>query len=173
VAGRGGVPANASAVILNVTADAAAGDGFVTVHPTGTGRPNASNLNYKQAQTIANAAIARVGAGGQICLYTFGSTHLIVDVAGWLTGPAPPATGTSCPADPPPSTTSTSTSSPSTSAPTTSSPGIPPNPGDTVNCTDFATQAQAQAYFNTYYPYYGDVAHLDSDSDGIACEGLP
>ena len=31
------MPANASAVILNVTADAAAGDGFVTVHPTGTG----------------------------------------------------------------------------------------------------------------------------------------
>ena len=88
VAGRAGVPENASAVVLNVTADAAVGDGFVTIHAAGTERPNASNLNYRRGQTIANAAIARVGAGGQICLYTFGATHLVVDVAGWLTGPA-------------------------------------------------------------------------------------
>ena len=98
VSGRGGVPRDASAVILNVTADAAVEDGFVTVHPTGTSRPNASNLNYHQGQTIANAAIARVGANGQICLYTFGSTHLIVDVTGWLTGPPPPSSSTPCPA---------------------------------------------------------------------------
>jgi hypothetical protein len=177
VAGRAGVPVGASAVILNVTADAAAGDGFVTVHPTGTARPNASNLNYKQGQTIANAAIARVGAGGQICFYTFGSTHLIVDVAGWLTGPPPPAAGGSCPADPPPptttSTSSPSTSSSSTSAPSTSSPGIPPNPGDVVNCGDFDSQHDAQEYYDTYYPYYGDVAGLDGDGNGIACESLP
>ena len=170
VGGRAGVPIGASAVILNITADAAAGDGFVTVHPTGTGRPNASNLNYRQGQTIANAAIARVGVGGQICLYTFGSTHLIVDVAGWLTGPAPATTGSPCPADPPPPTTTTTTS---TTAPTTTSPGIPPNPGDTVNCSDFATQAAAQAYYDQYYPYYGDVAGLDGDGNGIACESLP
>jgi hypothetical protein len=41
------------------------------------------------------------------------------------------------------------------------------------DCSDFATQAQAQAWFNTYYPYYGDVAKLDSDGDRIACETLP
>jgi glucose/arabinose dehydrogenase len=130
VAGRAGVPASAAAVILNVTADAAEDDGFVTVHPTGTGRPNASNLNYKQGQTIANAAIARVGAGGQICLYTFGSTHLIVDVAGWLTGPAPAATDSGCEAasSPPPPT------APPT-APTTTPPVIPPNPGDVRSFT--------------------------------------
>ena len=126
VAGRGGVPANASAVILSVTADAAEDDGFVTVHPTGTGRPNASNLNYRQDQTIANAAIARVGAGGQICLYTFGATHLLVDVAGWMTGPPPPSSGTPCPADPTPPPTSP----PSSASPNTTSPGVPPNPGD-------------------------------------------
>ena len=85
-------------MILNVTADAAAGGGFVTVHPTGTGRPNASNLNYQQGQTMADATIGRVGAGGQIPLYTFRWTHLIVDVAGWLTGPPPPSSGTPCPA---------------------------------------------------------------------------
>jgi hypothetical protein len=50
---------------------------------------------------------------------------------------------------------------------------IPPNPGNTKNCTDFATQAEAQAWFDLYYPYYGDVALLDADNDLIACETLP
>jgi hypothetical protein len=52
-------------------------------------------------------------------------------------------------------------------------PTQPPNPGDSKNCTHFATQAQAQAWFDTYYPWYGDVAQLDSDGDLIACETLP
>ena len=52
-------------------------------------------------------------------------------------------------------------------------PTKPANPGDTKNCSDFATHAAAQAWFNTYYPYYGDVARLDGDNDGIACESLP
>ena len=52
-------------------------------------------------------------------------------------------------------------------------PTKPPYPGDVVNCSDFATYAQAKAYFDRYYPYYGDVAHLDADHDGIPCETLP
>ncbi len=51
--------------------------------------------------------------------------------------------------------------------------GTPANPGDTVNCDDFDTQAQAQAWFDKYKPYYGDVARLDRDNNGIACESRP
>ncbi|GAA4181778.1 cell wall-binding repeat-containing protein [Gryllotalpicola koreensis] len=58
-------------------------------------------------------------------------------------------------------------------APSKPTPSKPANPGDSKNCSDFATHAAAQAWFNTYYPYYGDVAHLDSDGDKIACENLP
>ena len=29
------------------------------------------------------------------------------------------------------------------------------------------------ARFDTYYPYYGDVARLDKDADGVPCEKLP
>ena len=46
----------------------------------------------------------------------------------------------------------------------------PANPGNSVDCGNFTYQYQAQDWFNTYYPYYGDVAQLDSDNDGIACE---
>lgn len=52
--------------------------------------------------------------------------------------------------------------------------GQPPiaNPGNTKSCSNFATQAAAQAWFDAYYPYYGDVAHLDENHNGVACENL-
>ncbi|MBM3696537.1 MAG: hypothetical protein FJW79_11520 [Actinobacteria bacterium] len=50
---------------------------------------------------------------------------------------------------------------------------VPPNPGDSKDCGDFATQAEAQAWFDRHYPLYGDIARLDRDRDGVACEGLP
>ncbi|MEX1207449.1 MAG: excalibur calcium-binding domain-containing protein [Acidimicrobiia bacterium] len=56
---------------------------------------------------------------------------------------------------------------------TTTTKAIPNNPGDSKNCGDFPTQREAQAWFDKYYPYYGDVARLDADNDGIACESLP
>lgn len=46
-------------------------------------------------------------------------------------------------------------------------PPPPGNPGDSKDCSDFSTQAEAQAWFDTYYPTYGDVANLDGDNDGI------
>ena len=50
--------------------------------------------------------------------------------------------------------------------------GQPPRPADR-DCPDFATQAQAQAFSDLYYPYYGDFARLDADNDHVACESLP
>lgn len=47
------------------------------------------------------------------------------------------------------------------------------NPGNSKNCSDFSTHAQAQAWFDTYYPSFGDVAGLDADNDMSACETLP
>lgn len=71
---------------------------------------------------------------------------------------------------PTPPTTTTTTTTAVTAPPTTTRPG---NPGDSKNCSDFATWSAAQAWFDLYYPYYGDVANLDSDDDRIACETLP
>lgn len=51
--------------------------------------------------------------------------------------------------------------------------GKPTYPGDSKNCGDFSKWNQAQAWFEHYYPYYGDVANLDADNDLIACESLP
>jgi hypothetical protein len=87
VTGRGGVPANAIAVVLNVTAaDSPGPDSYLTVYPTGTARPLASNLNFVRGQTIPNLVIAKLGTGGQVTIYNnLGSTVVVADVQGWFT----------------------------------------------------------------------------------------
>ncbi len=62
---------------------------------------------------------------------------------------------------------------PSPTTTTTTVPVVPANPGDTKNCSDFSTQSEAQAWHDFYFPYYGDVANLDGDGNGVACESLP
>lgn len=86
VAGRGTVPADATAVVLNVTATGTEGWGWVTVWSCDGERPEASNVNYTEAdQTRPNAVISAVSAEGTVCLYTgVAGTDLIVDVAGYL-----------------------------------------------------------------------------------------
>ncbi|MDQ1247010.1 MAG: hypothetical protein QG597_1380 [Actinomycetota bacterium] len=96
VRGRGGVPAEAAAVALNVTATGQSGSGWIAAWPTGSARPSASNLNYPKAGSIANMVIAKIGTGGKVSFYnSTSSAQLIVDVLGWyaadaLTGPAGP-----------------------------------------------------------------------------------
>ncbi|NUT38206.1 MAG: hypothetical protein HOV79_34590 [Hamadaea sp.] len=85
VAGRGGVPATGVAsVVLNVTVTGPAAGGWVTVHPAGTTRPTASNLNYNTGQTVANLVTVGLGTGGtSVTLFTSAKAHLIADVTGW------------------------------------------------------------------------------------------
>jgi hypothetical protein len=79
---RGGVPATADTVVVNVTVTGPAAAGFVTVFPCGSARPNSSTLNFAAGATVANASFARVGSAGKICLYTSVDTHLVLDVNG-------------------------------------------------------------------------------------------
>ena len=78
VAGTLGVPDDAAAVTLNITAVYPAGYGFVTLYPCGQPRPTASTLNFYAGQTIANAAVAQPGELRDVCLYTSAASHLIV-----------------------------------------------------------------------------------------------
>ncbi len=97
VGGRGGVPkTGVSAVVLNVTVTSPTRAGHVTAYADGTGRPNASNLNFVRAQTVANLVVVPVAPNGKVALYngSTGSTSLLADVAGYFTAPA--TTGTVC-----------------------------------------------------------------------------
>jgi hypothetical protein len=76
--------ATASAAAINVTTTNPTAAGYVTVYPCGQALPLASNLNYVTGQTIANAAIVRLPAGGLVCVHSFVPSNIIVDVDGWL-----------------------------------------------------------------------------------------
>ncbi len=84
VAGRGGVPSDADAVLLNVTAAAVASRGYVTAYPCDAERPTTSNVNYDQGGAASTAAIVKVADDGTVCLFTFAESHLIADVNGYV-----------------------------------------------------------------------------------------
>lgn len=84
VAGQGGVPTGATAVVLNVTATQETGSGYATVYPTGVSRPKASTLNFVAGQSVANQVIVKLGDGGQVSLYASTSTHLVADVVAYI-----------------------------------------------------------------------------------------
>ncbi|WP_240674831.1 excalibur calcium-binding domain-containing protein [Cellulomonas endophytica] len=102
--------------------------------------------------------------GGTSAIWYAGPTmNRTITAAEWAAAgsPAPRLIGTD-PVTPPPSNP--------TPPPSNPGPSRPPNPGDVKNCDSFRSQAEAQAWFMTYYPYYGDVARLDGDNDRRACD---
>ena len=86
-AGNGGIPADVTAVVLNVTATAPTAAGDIVVYGDGSARPSSSNVNFVKGQTVPNQVIAPVGADGKVDFYnaSAGSTDLIADVAGYFT----------------------------------------------------------------------------------------
>ena len=100
VTGLGGpsnVPASATAVVMNVTVADATNESFLTVYPTGTTKPNASNLNFGAGRIIPNLVTVKIGSGGKVeFANAVGSTQVIADVVGYYddgTGPGDRFTG--------------------------------------------------------------------------------
>ncbi|MGB8859332.1 MAG: hypothetical protein WCC60_08750 [Ilumatobacteraceae bacterium] len=85
VAGANGVPADASAVLLNVTITNASGPGYVTAWPCGKPRPLASFLNFVRGVDRASLTPVRIGTGGKVCLYVHEGTDVIADLNGYYT----------------------------------------------------------------------------------------
>lgn len=78
------VPADATAVVVNVTAVSPSADTFVTVYPAGVARPVTSSLNLPAGDTRANQVTVTLGGNRQISLYNnAGNTHLLADLAGY------------------------------------------------------------------------------------------
>ena len=89
VTGQAGVPADAQAVLVSVTGihtTGSTGSGNLRVYPTGGTLPNVSTLNYvSPTSDVANFAIVKLGANGQITLNTQGSPiDATVDVVGYV-----------------------------------------------------------------------------------------
>jgi hypothetical protein len=86
VSGQGGVPAEASAAILNVTATDTTSSSYLTVFPQGASPPNASNLNWVSGATVANRVLVPLSSSGQITVFNHaGAADVVVDVDGFFT----------------------------------------------------------------------------------------
>lgn len=84
IAGRNGIPADATAIALNVTVTRPQAAGYLTAYATG-GTSNASILNFTAGQTVPNAAVAPVGQNGGVTIFngSVGASHVVVDVTGY------------------------------------------------------------------------------------------
>ncbi|MFE6907746.1 hypothetical protein [Streptomyces erythrochromogenes] len=86
VGGNSGIPADATAVALNVTAVNPRSAGHVTAYPSGTAQPTTSNVNFVAGQTVPNMTIVQVGADGYVELVnrSYGDVDLVADVTGYF-----------------------------------------------------------------------------------------
>jgi hypothetical protein len=91
VGGRFGVPADAVAAVLNVTAADADTAGFVTVFPCASGIPDTSNVNFVAGRAVPNQVLVGL-TGGQVCITTNVPVNILVDVSGFYAAP-PEGTG--------------------------------------------------------------------------------
>jgi uncharacterized protein YkwD len=95
------VPANATSVVLNVTATETTANGWLTVYPTGGQLPNASNLNWVASETVANLVQVNLGTSGQITINNAaGYTHVIADLEGYYAPPGGSTAGGFTPLSP-------------------------------------------------------------------------
>jgi hypothetical protein len=94
VAGRGGVPANATAVVMNITAIDPTAATFLTLWPFGQPQPLASSLNPTPGQPPTPNLVTIGLGGGAVNIYNLsGSVDIVADVTGYFTaadyGPKP------------------------------------------------------------------------------------
>lgn len=102
VAGRGGVPVGASAVVVNLTVTQPGASGFLTAHAQGTGVPGVSNVNFTRGQTVSNLATVPLSADGRVSLEyaSVANGHLVADVQGFVVGGTAEAPGAVVPVAP-------------------------------------------------------------------------
>jgi len=81
VAGRGGVPLDAEAAVVNLTITGAVTNGYATAFPCGT-RPPTSSINFQPGESIANELVAKLSSTGTVCVYVHRTAHVVLDVAG-------------------------------------------------------------------------------------------
>ncbi|MBL8179938.1 MAG: hypothetical protein JNK48_34985 [Bryobacterales bacterium] len=80
-----GIPVNARAYSLNITAVPPGPLAYITAYPTGSAQPLVSTLNSFDGRVVANAAIVPAGVNGAISLYVSNDTDVVMDINGYFT----------------------------------------------------------------------------------------
>jgi hypothetical protein len=88
VAGRGGVPADATAVTGNLTVTQQTSEGYLALGPIPDATPSTSTLNFPVGDTRANNVTVRLSAAGGLSAVFVGTsgarTHVVFDVTGYF-----------------------------------------------------------------------------------------
>jgi hypothetical protein len=87
VTGNNGIPAGATAAVLNVSVVNPAGPGFLTVFPRGATQPFTANVNYTGSQVTGNRVIVPLSTtgvtAGSVSIFRVAAADVIVDVSGY------------------------------------------------------------------------------------------
>jgi hypothetical protein len=82
--GTTGVPVDAEAVVLNVTATGTTASSHLRIWPTGESLPIVSNVNWQAGWTIPNSVTVKVGPDDAINVYNNnGNAHVVIDIVGY------------------------------------------------------------------------------------------
>lgn len=88
IAGRAGIPADATAVFANVTVTRSDGPGFLSFSDNFTS-PDTSIVNDAgRGRTAANLALLKLNPAGQVDIYASAGADVIIDVDAYLTSTA-------------------------------------------------------------------------------------
>jgi hypothetical protein len=85
VTGEAGIPSDATAGVLNVTATDTTEASYFTVYPAGITMPTASDVNWSAGGVVPNLTVATLSSTGGIDVYNYvGSADLVIDAFGYF-----------------------------------------------------------------------------------------
>jgi general stress protein 26 len=70
--------------IANATITDPGADGFATVHGSGADWQASSTNNFTTGASLPNLTITRIAADGKICMTSSSTTHMVLDVVGYI-----------------------------------------------------------------------------------------
>lgn len=84
------IPADAQAVVVNVTAVGPTTNGYARIWGGSQPMPSVSRLNYTRSQNVSNELIVPVGASGNINIWhSAGNNHYVLDITGYYAPEGP------------------------------------------------------------------------------------
>ncbi|HEX9003146.1 MAG TPA: putative Ig domain-containing protein, partial [Blastocatellia bacterium] len=91
-----GIPNDAVVLVGNATTvfpQAPLGSGYLTIYPSDAARPTVASSNYGNNDIVNGPFAVKLGADGAFKVYTFSTTHLVIDISGYYSASPSDANG--------------------------------------------------------------------------------